>query len=223
MQKNIWKIKSFNFVGWDASRTSIEAAKEQIDAMVDKCSVNTVTIAVGARQEHCYSTDIDWKGPHMLEDEQLAELIRYSHDKNLKVIMKPMLNTQDGYWRAFIRFFDEDVPCEPKWSDWFRNYTEYIVHFAKLCEKEAADMLKLESAEDNPQLNIILPAVDDYIKTATGKDWSKDNPIDPIAKLVACVLLVRWFEDPGMIGKATDAGVIGLIGQLHAKALEVQV
>lgn len=80
-------------------------------------------------------------------------------------------------------------------------------------------MLKLDSASDYPQLNIILPAIDDYLKTATGKDWGVDNVIDPTAKIVASVLLVRWFEDPGMIGKINDASLIGLVGQLHAKAI----
>lgn len=141
MQKSIWKIRSFNFTGWDASRVNLEEAKKQIDAMVEKCAVNSVTFAVGAQQDHCYSTFIDWKGPHMFQDGQITELMRYAHSRGLKVIMKPMLNTRDGYWRAFIRFFDEDVPCEPKWGDWFKNYTEYIVHFAELCEKEGAEML----------------------------------------------------------------------------------
>jgi hypothetical protein len=141
MPKKIWNIKSFNFTGWDATKINLEEAKQQIDAMVEKCTINSVTFAVGALQDHCYSICIDWKGPHMFRDEQIIELIRYARDRELKVIMKPMLNTRDGYWRAYIRFFDEDVPCEPKWSEWFKNYTEYIVHFAELCEKEGADML----------------------------------------------------------------------------------
>ena len=49
--------------------------------------------------------------------------------------------------------------------------------------QEAADMLKIESAADYPQLDILLPAIDDYIKTATGKDWGVDDPVDPTAKI----------------------------------------
>lgn len=140
-QKSLWNIKSFNFVIWNAAETNIENAKKQIDAMIEMCSINTVTFAFAALQDHCYSTHIDWKGPHMFKDEQLSELIKYSLARNLKVIVKPMVNVRDGYWRAYIRFFDEDVPCEPKWKDWFKSYTEYIVHYAGLCEKESVDML----------------------------------------------------------------------------------
>lgn len=139
--KDMWYVKSFNFTGWDASKIDIYGAKAQIDEMIVRCAVNTVTIAVVARQEHSYSTVIDWNGNHILRDDQIEELITYTKSRGQKVILKPMLNTMDGYWRAYIRFFDEDVPCEPKWSDWFQSYTEYMLHFAELAEKNKVDML----------------------------------------------------------------------------------
>lgn len=91
--------------------------------------------------------------------------------------------------------------------------------------QEVADILGYENIEDCPigKVNIILPAVDDYIKSATGKDWATDTKIDATAKFVASVLFVRWFEDPGMIGKVNDLSIIGLITQLHAKALSGDV
>ncbi len=91
-----------------------------------------------------------------------------------------------------------------------------------LTTEEAVAILRLDSTDllEYPQLKTILPAIDDYLKTATGKDWSKDEPIDPIAKMIASVLLVRWFEDPGMIGRVSDKNIIHFVGQLHAKALE---
>lgn len=39
------------------------------------------------------------------------------------------------------QFFDKDVPCEPKWSDWFRSYSAYILHFAKIAEDTGCEML----------------------------------------------------------------------------------
>lgn len=141
MEKKMWYVKSFNFTGWNAEKTCIEGTKKQIDEMVERCSINTVCFALGALQDHAYSTEIDWKGPHMFKDEQVVELIRYAKSKDLKVILKPMINTRDGYWRGYIHFFDEDVPCEPKWGDWFKSNTEYMTHFAEICEKESVEML----------------------------------------------------------------------------------
>lgn len=87
--------------------------------------------------------------------------------------------------------------------------------------QEAVDMLRLDDAANYPQLDIILPAVDEYIKTATGKDWGADETIDPVAKMTASVLLTRWFEDPATIGtvKDSDYGIVNLVGQLEAKVL----
>ena len=86
--------------------------------------------------------------------------------------------------------------------------------------QEAAEVLGYTSPDEMPGnvSSIILPAVDDFLKTATGKDWGADNSIDPTAKIAASVLLVRWFDDPGLFGKV-DAGIISLAGQLAAKAL----
>jgi hypothetical protein len=92
-----------------------------------------------------------------------------------------------------------------------------------LTNQEAADMLRLPDPTDYPQLNIIVPFVDDYIKNATGWDWGADTSIDPSAKMLASALVTRWFDDPGQMGSISDndIGVKSVIGQLHAKALEM--
>jgi hypothetical protein len=140
MTKNIWNIHSFNFTIWDAAKLDIEAAKFQIDLMLEECAINTVTITFAALQEHTYSTAIGWKGSHILGAAIITELVKYAKSKNLKTILKPMLNIRDKYWRAYIRFFDQDVPCEPKWSSWFKNYTDYITYYANVCQKQDVDM-----------------------------------------------------------------------------------
>jgi hypothetical protein len=91
---------------------------------------------------------------------------------------------------------------------------------------EAASILDYTSPTEMPPKvsSVLLPAVDDFLKSATGKDWGTVTDtytaIDPTAKMAAGVLLARWFEDPGMLGKAYDVGVLSLIGQLEAKALQ---
>lgn len=92
-----------------------------------------------------------------------------------------------------------------------------------LTSQEAAKMLRLANSYDYPQFDIILPFVEDFIKTATGRDWAMDNPIDPTAKMLASALAARWFDDPGQMGNISDndIGVKSLVGQLHAKALQM--
>lgn len=94
---------------------------------------------------------------------------------------------------------------------------------AILTDLEAANSLGYETAEEMPGrvISILLPAVDEYLKTATGKDWGVLTEtytiIDPVAKMAAGILLVRWFEDSDEVGNASGIGVTGLIGQLQAK------
>lgn len=86
-----------------------------------------------------------------------------------------------------------------------------------LTKEEAAGVVKIDNPEDYPTLDIIIPAIEDYLLNATGKDWSTLIPPDPLAKFIASILLSRWFQDTGLIGKVEDQGLIGLIAQLRRK------
>jgi hypothetical protein len=97
-----------------------------------------------------------------------------------------------------------------------------------LSTQEAVDALDYTSVAELPGkvTSILLPAIDEFIKSATGKDWgtltATYTEIDPTAKILAGVLLVRWFDDPGQINQANDSGVLSMVGQLEAKALVEQ-
>lgn len=102
-----------------------------------------------------------------------------------------------------------------------------------LTAAEAKEALGYSPDEQMPARveSILLPAIDDFLKNATGKDWGKltesYTTVDPLAKQAASVLLVRWFDNPSQIGSAntsfgygSDLGIMSLITQLHAKALQ---
>lgn len=90
-----------------------------------------------------------------------------------------------------------------------------------LTAQEAAELLDYESEEDLPGkiISVFLPAINASIEVATGKDWSRDDDVDPLAKFVAGALLVRWFEDPSLVGEtpAKISGLVLFISQLKAK------
>jgi hypothetical protein len=94
-----------------------------------------------------------------------------------------------------------------------------------LTVEEAANVLRCD--EDDPNLLALLPLVDSYLKQATGRDWTEDDPIYPEAKSPARMLLVQWMENPGMMaaassGQATlSAGLLATIFQLKMLALEL--
>ena len=53
---------------------------------------------------------------------------------------QPVVNLSDGTWRAFIGFFDWEVPGAPTWADWFASYREYVVHHARLGAELGVEM-----------------------------------------------------------------------------------
>jgi hypothetical protein len=69
-----------------------------------------------------------------------------------------------------------------------------------LTDDEAAAVLRVEA--DNPDMTGLLDLVDNYIKSATGRDWTTDTPIHP--------------GQPG----ALDFGLRAMLTQLEAEALK---
>ncbi|RRJ66749.1 1,4-beta-xylanase [Paenibacillus oralis] len=117
-----------------------EAADRSMETMVKSTGVNWTAIAFSALQATAFSTEIPyWKEP-TVTDEEVRWAIGKAKSLGLKVCLKPIVNCADGTWRAHINFFDKDVPCEPKWSDWFASYRAYIVHFAEIAEETDCEM-----------------------------------------------------------------------------------
>jgi len=89
-----------------------------------------------------------------------------------------------------------------------------------LTAAEAANVLRCETTD--PLMVNLLDAVDLYIKNATGRDWTADSPINPVAKSAGRMLLVMWYENPGMIhGADTTAtlhhGLRAVLAQLEVE------
>lgn len=112
-----------------------EEAENSLNLLVKRTGVNSVVLAPAGLQNSAQSIAIDYEGEYTVSDEELILIINKFHELGLRVILKPTVNCLDGTWRAHINFFDIDVPCEPKWSDWFKSYDKFILHYAKIAEK----------------------------------------------------------------------------------------
>ncbi|WP_411334721.1 glycoside hydrolase family 113 [Metabacillus indicus] len=135
-------IKGFTY-GWMSRIGDFakEEAKESMRLLKERTNSEYAIISLAALQDGAHSTEIDYSGDHMVTDEELIEMIGFAQSLGLKVMLKPTVNCKDGTWRAHINFFDLDVPCEPKWSEWFKSYTEYQMHYAKIAQKTNCDMM----------------------------------------------------------------------------------
>lgn len=129
--------------GWTGVRGtwSGEQAERSMELMTERLSVNWTAIALGALQDHAQSTEIKFREEPTVTDEEVYSAIRKAKELKLNVCLKPVVNCANGTWRAHINFFDTDVPCEPKWSDWFASYTEFILHYARIAEETGCEML----------------------------------------------------------------------------------
>lgn len=107
--------------------------------------------------------------PRMATDDEIRGAIDLARANGMEVIMKPVVNCADGTWRAWIRFFrpvtDEEraagvtgemdpwggaptmregmVRDTQKWDQWWEDYTNYLVHYAKIAEEKQVPALCL--------------------------------------------------------------------------------
>ncbi len=113
---------------------------ESFDALVERTNADFVILVPAGYQETAQSETIDFTSKGTIGDEELICMINYAHEKGIRVALKPTVNCSNGTWRAHINFFDEDVPCEPKWCNWFASYTEFQLHFARIAQETGCEM-----------------------------------------------------------------------------------
>ena len=82
-----------------------------------------------------------------------------------------------------------------------------------LTQTEAFDALRISSADECPNLEMLLDSTDEELKSATGHDWSEDEPVDPDAKTAAMLYLISLDD-----GVEVPQTYISKAVQLGAKA-----
>lgn len=120
--------------------TQKEEWKRSLRLMVESTGCDTVILPVGALQDHCYSTKVDYTTPDVMSMDDVRAVADEVRKLGLRLVVKAMVNVRDGYWRAYIRFFDTYVPTEPTWEQWFASYDEFVVELAKTAQEVGAEM-----------------------------------------------------------------------------------
>ena len=115
--------------------------KWSMEEMARTTGCNAIILPVCAWQDHAYSTQIDSVSPDVMDEADVAAVCAHARRLGLRVILKAMVNCRDGYWRAYIRFFDHPVPTEPGWEDWFPSWTDHVCRVAEMAQAARADML----------------------------------------------------------------------------------
>ena len=141
IQNQLGYIKGITFAPFHRRGSlSTQTARDSFDYMIEHTAADFVILAPAGLQEHAHSEEICYTSSATFSDEELINMIRYAKSKGIRVALKPTVNCKNGVWRAYISFFEKDVPCEPKWENWFASYTEFQTHYAKIAEAEQCDL-----------------------------------------------------------------------------------
>ena len=128
--------------GWVGVRgTWATPAADRSMALMREHAVTWTALAYSALQDTPFSTEIRFAQAPTVTDDEIVRAMREAKRLGMKVCLKPVVNCADGTWRAHIGFFDQDVPGEPTWTQWFASYRAFLLHAARLAEAENADML----------------------------------------------------------------------------------
>lgn len=117
-----------------------DAWKHSLDEMILSSGCDTLLLPVMAKQDHTYSTVVEYECDDVMSMEDVETVCAYAREKGLKIIIKAMVNCRDGYWRAYIRFFDNYVPTEPTWAEWFQSYSAFTAALARTAQKVNAEL-----------------------------------------------------------------------------------
>ena len=134
-------IKGITFAPFARSGSlSSNEAHKSLENLIQRTGADFIILVPNGLQDTAQSENIDYCYDGTLSDDELKEFIAYARNKGLRVALKPTVNCRNGTWRAHINFFDEDVPCEPKWGNWFESYTRFQTHYAKIAQQCGCEM-----------------------------------------------------------------------------------
>ena len=115
-------------------------AHQSLENLIERTAADFIILVPNGLQDTAQSETIDYRYESALTDDELEDFIAFAKSKGLRVALKPTVNCRNGTWRAHINFFDKDVPCEPKWSNWFASYTEFQLHYAEIAQRSGCEM-----------------------------------------------------------------------------------
>ena len=91
-------------------------AFKSLEAIKERTPANLIMLVPCGLQNDAHSEVIRYDTEATMSDSELIAIIRYAKKLGFNVGLKPTCNCKDGTWRAYINFFEEDVPNMPTWK-----------------------------------------------------------------------------------------------------------
>ncbi len=126
--------RGMSYATWERDRFASEYSDASLKQLTH-IGVEYVAAIVTWYQEEHTSTEIK-KTDRSPSIESTEHLISQAHALGLNVMLKPhvdLIDKFDGtFWRADIGFYND-----ADWKEWFENYTDYILTYAKIAEEKS--------------------------------------------------------------------------------------
>jgi len=141
-----WEFKGTTIASYaqdDLASSNTAASLQQLAGT----GANSVTFVVTWYQDNIYAANI-YRTNNTASDAALITAMNEARALNLKVILKPHVDTLDGQWRARIRpcAVQGVQPC-PAGSDltgtWFASYDALMDHYADIAQQDGAAVLSV--------------------------------------------------------------------------------
>lgn len=130
------------------SKGCVEEARLMLAQIAD-LGADAVLISNAGYQEHAGSESFKIDPAVTPSAEQWTEIIKAAHDNGLRVILMPIILLSDPRgteWRGVI--------SPPSWDDWMVQYTEFVLHFARIAAKNKVEVFTIGSELISAEKNI---------------------------------------------------------------------
>lgn len=123
--------RGISYVPFDTDLLLDEEEYKNIDQMLN-IGATWVSIVPIWYQDNETSTEITSDYELAPSDKSILEFVHNLQEKDIKIMLKPMVDAIDQTWRAKF---------EPtNWSVWFASYQNFIWHFADMAEEEEIEL-----------------------------------------------------------------------------------
>ncbi len=113
---------------------------EQYIDEIAQTGANTICLVVHGYQENAGSASIFIDNRKTIDNSRLAKLIAHAHARKLRVMVMPVVlltKRRGNEWRGKIKPDD--------WDEWWHDYTEFVMHYAKLAGQAKVEILAVGS------------------------------------------------------------------------------
>ncbi|MBN2217129.1 MAG: hypothetical protein JW719_07115 [Pirellulales bacterium] len=137
-KSSIGFVKGYSW-GWPGYRGEyLGAAPERSLERLAATGTRWIALSFAAHVASKQSTEIDFGAANgsMVSDEEIHRAIGLARARGMKIMLKPMINSRDGAWRAEIRF-----ASDKDWDAWWNHYEAFLLHYAKIAADAKCEML----------------------------------------------------------------------------------